>query len=50
MEAAEKLLSRDEPVVALTYDNYPRVVSPKITGFFDNPLDQHGSRDLFVTR
>ena len=50
LEAAEKLLNRDEPVVALTYDNYPRVVNPKISGFFDNPLDQHASRDMSIVR
>jgi oligopeptide transport system substrate-binding protein len=50
LEAAERLLVRDAPEIPLSYDNYTRVVNPKITGFFDNPVDQHASRDLDLTR
>jgi oligopeptide transport system substrate-binding protein len=50
MEAAEKLVARDQPLIPLSYDMWPRLVNPKITGYFDNPLDQHQSRDLALTR
>jgi oligopeptide transport system substrate-binding protein len=46
LEQAERLIARDMPVIPITYDNWPRAVSPKVTGYFDNPLDQHLSRDL----
>jgi len=50
MEAAERLLARDLPEIPLSFDDYTRVVNPKITGFFDNLVDQHASRDLDLTR
>jgi|HubBroStandDraft_1064217.scaffolds.fasta_scaffold00141_42 oligopeptide transport system substrate-binding protein len=46
LEAAERLIARDTPVIPLSYDNWPRVVKPNVIGYFDNPLDQHQSRDL----
>ena len=50
LEAGEKLLARDAPVIPISYELWPRLVNPKVTGYFDNPLDQHLSRDLSVTR
>ncbi len=50
LEQAEAIFNRDQPVIPLSYDNWPRLVNPKITGYFDNVLDQHQSRDLDVTR
>ncbi|MEA2755481.1 MAG: oligopeptide transport system substrate-binding protein [Aliidongia sp.] len=50
LESAEKLISRDMPVIPISYDLWPRVVNPKITGYFDNALDQHQSRDLGLER
>jgi oligopeptide transport system substrate-binding protein len=50
LEQAEAIFNRDQPVIPLSYDNWPRLVNPKITGYYDNPLDQHQSRDLAVTR
>lgn len=50
LEQAEAIFNRDQPVVPLSYDNWPRLVNPKITGYYDNPLDQHQSRDLDVTQ
>jgi len=50
LAAAEALINKDAPLIPLSYDNWPRLVNPKITGYFDNPLDQHGTRDLMVTR
>ncbi|MEI9985475.1 MAG: peptide ABC transporter substrate-binding protein [Aliidongia sp.] len=50
LEQAEQIFNRDQPVIPLSYDNWPRRVSPKVSGYFDNPLDQHQSRDLEVSR
>jgi oligopeptide transport system substrate-binding protein len=50
LESAEKLISRDVPVIPFSFDLWPRAVNPKITGYFDNALDQHQSRDLGLER
>jgi oligopeptide transport system substrate-binding protein len=50
LEAAEKMINQDAALVPLSYDNWPRLVNPKIAGYYDNPLDQHLSRDLSVVR
>ena len=46
LESAERILSRTLPAVPVTYDTSPRLVSPHIKGYADNPLDQHPSEAI----
>ncbi|HVJ51031.1 MAG TPA: peptide ABC transporter substrate-binding protein [Aliidongia sp.] len=46
LESAERILSRTMPAVAVTYDTTPRLVSPHLKGYADNPLDQHPSETI----
>lgn len=46
LQQGEALLARDVPAIPLSYDLWPRLVSARVTGYFDNALDQHASRDL----
>ncbi len=48
LEQAEKIFARDQPVIALSYDETPRMVSPRVKGYFDNALDQHHSGDMWL--
>jgi oligopeptide transport system substrate-binding protein len=50
LEAAEKQFARDAPILPVNYNNDPRVVSPKVSGYFDNSLNLHASRDMALTR
>jgi oligopeptide transport system substrate-binding protein len=46
LESAERILSRTLPVIPVTYDTTPRLVNPRLKGYFDNPLDQHPSEAI----
>jgi oligopeptide transport system substrate-binding protein len=46
LERAEKLISRDFPVIPITFDALPSLISPKIKGYFDNPLHNHPSQEM----
>ncbi|GGF09277.1 peptide ABC transporter substrate-binding protein [Aliidongia dinghuensis] len=46
LEAAERLISRDTPVIPLYYDVRPYLVSTKLAGYQANPLDIHPTQDL----
>lgn len=46
LQRAEALLNRDQPVVPLIEEVARNLVSPKVTGWQDNPLDIHLSRWL----
>jgi oligopeptide transport system substrate-binding protein len=46
LEQGEALLSRDQPVLPLAYDETPRLVSTRVGHFLDNAVDQHRSSDL----
>jgi len=46
LEAAERLLSRDMPVIPLYYDVRPYLVSTKLDGYHANPLDVHPTQDM----
>jgi oligopeptide transport system substrate-binding protein len=49
LEQAERLIARDSPVIPISYDLWPRLVSKRVAGYIDNPLDMHQSRDLSLT-
>jgi oligopeptide transport system substrate-binding protein len=46
LEQGEALLSRDQPVLPLAYDETPRLVSTRVGHYQDNAVDQHRSSDL----
>ena len=46
LEAAERLISRDMPVIPLYYDVRPYLVSTKLDGYHANPLDIHPTQDM----
>ena len=46
LEAAERLVSRDMPVIPMYYDVRPYLVSTKLDGYTANPLDVHPTQDL----
>lgn len=46
LEAAERLISRDMPIIPMYYDVRPYLVSTKLAGYHANPLDVHPTRDL----
>jgi oligopeptide transport system substrate-binding protein len=46
LEAAERLISRDLPVIPLYYDVRPYLVSDKLDGYHGNALDVHPTQDL----
>jgi len=46
LEAAERLVSRDMPVISMYYDVRPYLVSTKLDGYHQNPLDVHPTQDM----
>lgn len=48
LEQAERIFVRDQPVIPLTYDETPRLVSLRVKNYFDNALDQHRSSDIWL--
>jgi len=46
LEAAERLISRDLPIIPLYYDVRPYLVSDKLDGYHANALDVHPTQDL----
>lgn len=46
LEAAERLVSRDMPIIPMYYDVRPYLVSTKLDGYHANPLDVHPTQDL----
>lgn len=46
LEAAERLISVDMPVIPMYYDVLPYLVSTKIDGYHGNPLDLHPTQDM----
>jgi oligopeptide transport system substrate-binding protein len=46
LEAAERLVSQDMPIIPMYYDVRPYLVSTKLDGYQANPLDIHPTQDL----
>ncbi|HEV2674275.1 MAG TPA: peptide ABC transporter substrate-binding protein [Aliidongia sp.] len=46
LEAAERVISRDMPMIPLYYDVRPYLVSTRLDGYHANPLDIHPTEDL----
>ena len=46
LEAAERLVSKDLPIIPMYYDVRPYLVSTKLAGYAANPLDTHPTQDL----
>ncbi len=46
LEGAEKLISRDMPIIPLYYDVRPYLVTTKLDGYHANPLDIHPTQDM----
>ena len=46
LEAAERLVSRDLPIIPMYYDVRPYLVSTRLDGYHANPLDVHPTQDL----
>jgi len=46
LEAAERLVSRDMPIIPMYYDVRPYLVSTKLDGYVQNPLDVHPTQDM----
>ena len=46
LQAGERLISRDMPIIPLYYDVRPYLVSTKLDGYHANPLDIHPTQDL----
>ncbi len=47
LRKAEALIARDQPVAALNYGQFLRVVNPKLKGYVDNPMTQHRFRHMY---
>jgi oligopeptide transport system substrate-binding protein len=45
---AESLLNEDAPVIPITFEATPILLSPRVRGYVGNPLDQNLSRDLWI--
>jgi oligopeptide transport system substrate-binding protein len=46
LEAAERIFSRDLPVIPMYYDVRPYLVSNKLDGYHANPLDIHPTQEM----
>ena len=46
LEAAERLVSRDLPIIPMYYDVRPYLVSTRLDGYHANSLDVHPTQDL----
>lgn len=46
LEAAERLVSHDMPIIPMYYDVRPYLVSTRLDGYHANPLDVHPTQDL----
>lgn len=46
LEAAERLVSQDMPIIPMYFDVRPYLVSTKLAGYVANPLDIHPTQDM----